>query len=69
MWNPRKSNPSLRCTLLVAFIGYQLYRIALHPSLGLTALTIVDAIIVWLTWREYRKQRTARRHGRAVPTR
>jgi uncharacterized membrane protein len=42
---------------LVAFIGYQLYRIALHPTLGLTALTIFDALIAWLTWREYRRQR------------
>jgi uncharacterized membrane protein len=53
---------------LAAFIGYQLYRIALHPTLGLIALTILDAIIVWLTWREYQKQRTARQHGQAVPT-
>jgi len=43
---------------LIVFIGYQLYRIALHPTLGLSALTIFDAFIVWLTWREYRKQRT-----------
>jgi uncharacterized membrane protein len=53
---------------LVAFIGYQLYRIALYITLGLTALTIFDAIIVWLAWREYRKQRAARQHGHAVPT-
>jgi uncharacterized membrane protein len=44
---------------LIVFIGYQLYRIALHPTLGLTALTVFDAFIAWLTWREYRKQRTA----------
>lgn len=44
---------------LIVFIGYQLYRIALHPALGLTALTVFDAFIAWLTWREYRKQRTA----------
>ena len=31
-------------------------------------LTLVDTIIVWLTWREYHKQRTARQHGQAVPT-
>jgi uncharacterized membrane protein len=43
---------------LVAFIGYQLYRIVLDPTLGLSALTIFDALIVWLTWREYQKQRT-----------
>ena len=53
---------------LIAFIACQLYRIALDVTLGLTALTIVDAIIVWLTWREYRKQRTAPHHGQAVPT-
>jgi uncharacterized membrane protein len=53
---------------LVAFIGYQLYRIALHPTLGLTALTVFDALIAWLTWREYQKQRTARRQGEAIPT-
>jgi uncharacterized membrane protein len=53
---------------LVAFIVYQLYRIALDISLGLIALTIFDAIIVWLTWREYQKQRNARQRGQAVPT-
>src|SRR3954452_6665806 len=45
---------------LVAFIGYQLYRIALHPTPGLIALTIFDAVIVWLTWREYQKQGSRR---------
>jgi uncharacterized membrane protein len=53
---------------LVAFIGYQLYRIALDFTVGLTVLTVFDAIIVWLTWREYRKQRTARRREQAIPT-
>lgn len=41
---------------LLLFIGYQLYLIALSPTWGLTALTIFDALIVWLTWREWRKQ-------------
>jgi uncharacterized membrane protein len=41
---------------LGVFIGYQLYRLSLKPSVGLTALTIFDAVIAWLTWREYRKQ-------------
>ena len=44
----------------IAFLGvlivYQLYRLSLKPSVGLTALTIFDAAIAWLTWREYRKQ-------------
>lgn len=44
--------------LLVAFIAYQLYRItAVHFSAGLTALTVFDAALVWLTWREYQSRR------------
>jgi uncharacterized membrane protein len=41
---------------LGVFIVYQLYRLSFQPSLGLTVLTIFDAIIAWLTYREYRKQ-------------
>ena len=42
---------------LLIFIGYQLYRIALSPTIGLSALTAFDAFIVWLTWREWNKQK------------
>ncbi|HEY7176913.1 MAG TPA: DUF2127 domain-containing protein [Micromonosporaceae bacterium] len=42
--------------VLLAFIGYQLYRIAIKPTGGLIALTVFDALITWLTWREWRKQ-------------
>jgi uncharacterized membrane protein len=42
---------------LLAFIGYQLYRLTFAPSFGLVALTVFDAIVTWLTYREYRKQR------------
>jgi uncharacterized membrane protein len=42
--------------LLAVFIVYQVYRLSLKPSVGLTALTIFDAVIAWLTYREYRKQ-------------
>jgi uncharacterized membrane protein len=48
---------------LLIFIGYQMYRIVLSPTYGMIALTIFDAFIVWLTWREWRKQTT----GRAIP--
>jgi uncharacterized membrane protein len=47
--------------LLLAFIGYQLYRLTLHLSVGLIALTVFDAALVWLTWREYRARHAARR--------
>jgi uncharacterized membrane protein len=45
---------------LSLFIGYQLYRIALQPSGGLTALTVFDALVLVLTVREYRRQRQHR---------
>jgi uncharacterized membrane protein len=41
---------------LGVFIVYQLYRLSLKPSIGLTVLTIFDGLIAWLTYREYRKQ-------------
>ncbi len=56
--------------LLLAFSAYQLYRItiayqiyritAVHFSAGLTALTVFDAALAWLTWREYRSRRALR---------
>lgn len=46
--------------VLLIFIGYQLYRIALQPSAGLIGLTVFDAVIVALTWREYRRQQNPR---------
>jgi uncharacterized membrane protein len=43
--------------VLLIFIGYQLYRISLQPSAALAILTAFDALIVTLTWLEYRRQR------------
>jgi uncharacterized membrane protein len=55
--------------LLLAFIAYQLYRItAVHFSIGLTLLTIFDAFLVWLTWREYRVKRTHQHRAAASVT-
>ena len=42
--------------LLVVFIGYQLYRIALTPTAWLIILTAFDAFSPWLTWREWRRR-------------
>jgi uncharacterized membrane protein len=42
---------------LLVFIVYQVYRIVLVPSFGLTALTVFDVFVVWLTFREYQRQR------------
>jgi uncharacterized membrane protein len=40
---------------LVLFILYQIYRLTLHFSVGLLALTLFDCFIVYLTVLEYRK--------------
>jgi uncharacterized membrane protein len=46
---------------LLAFIGYQLYRLTFAPSAGLVGLTVFDAAVTWLTWREYLRRRRLRR--------
>lgn len=40
--------------------AYQLVDLAVHPSLGVAALTVLDAVIIALTWREWRRHRTLR---------
>lgn len=36
------------------FVMYQIYRFALISSVGLIALTVVDLIVIWSIWLEYR---------------
>lgn len=43
---------------LVAFLGYQAYLLATKPTVLMVLLTIFDALIVVLTWREWRHGRT-----------
>jgi uncharacterized membrane protein len=43
--------------LLGAFIVYQLYRLSFDTTVGLSLLTIFDAFVVWLTWREWQARR------------
>ncbi|WP_125610161.1 DUF2127 domain-containing protein [Specibacter cremeus] len=49
--------------VLVLFIVYQLYQLAVKWSWGLLALTVFDAFIVVLTWHEYKRHR--KRHTAA----
>ncbi len=47
--------------LLGVFIAYQLYvLIFVRYSWSLTALTVFDVLLVWLTWREYQVKRARR---------
>ena len=42
---------------LVLLIAYQSFQLTLGLSIWLLALTIFDAVVLWLTWHEYRLQR------------
>ena len=52
--------------LLVAFIVYQCYRIALDASVSLTLLTVFDGFVVWLTWREWQAHGRVKLHETPV---
>ena len=43
-----------------AFGVYQIYRISHTHSITLVILTLFDAMVVWLTWEEYRVQKSKR---------
>jgi uncharacterized membrane protein len=43
--------------VLVLFLVYQLYVLAIHPTLGMALFALLDAIIIWLVWGEYRDLR------------
>jgi uncharacterized membrane protein len=45
--------------LLIGFIVYQVYRFSYRPGPGLVVLTLFDAFVAWLTWREYKQRATA----------
>ncbi len=44
--------------VLAGFVIYQLYRLSYRFSLGLVILTVFDAFVIWLTWKEYARHRT-----------
>lgn len=48
---------------LGVFIVYQVYRLFVDFTLGLFLLTLFDTVIVWLTVREYQRNRRRAREG------
>jgi uncharacterized membrane protein len=53
---------------LIVFIVYQMYRMTFAFSIGLFGLTVFDVVVVWLTYREYGKQRAARTQRGSIST-
>lgn len=50
---------------LLGFIGFQVYRLYGHYSIGLVVFTLLDAVIVALVWIEYRSLEKSKAHGRS----
>jgi uncharacterized membrane protein len=57
----------LTIAVFTAFMVYQVHRFTHTHSWALIWLTIFDAVIVYLTWREYQEQKVARRKTGATP--
>lgn len=51
---------------LWVFIVYQVYRMVVKFTLGLFLLTVFDLVVVWLTVREYRRNKARVREGLPV---
>jgi uncharacterized membrane protein len=51
----------LTIVVFIGFMAYQVRRFTHTHAWSLIALTIFDAVIVFLTWKEYQQQKTARR--------
>ena len=45
--------------LLLGFIAYQVYQLTSKFSITLILLSVFDAVVAWLTWREYQSKREA----------
>jgi uncharacterized membrane protein len=57
----------LTIVVFTAFMVYQVGRFTHTHSWTLIWLTIFDAVIVYLTWKEYQEQTAAQRKKRAAP--
>jgi uncharacterized membrane protein len=44
--------------ILSAFLVYQAYVFIVHPTIGMALFTLLDAVIIWLVWGEYRELRS-----------
>jgi uncharacterized membrane protein len=48
--------------VLSLFLVYQVYALITSPGPGMAALSILDAVIIWLVWREWQHVRTDGAH-------
>ena len=51
---------------LTLFLAYQLYEMIMRPTFGMGFLTVLDAIIIWLVWREWQQVKSHGLSGKHV---
>lgn len=61
LWRRKLWAYPLGIVVLFLFIVYQVFRWMSTHSTALIAFTAIDAIVIWLTWSEYRRLRLASR--------
>jgi uncharacterized membrane protein len=44
--------------VLLVFLGYQIFLLAVNPTVGLALISLLDAAIIYLVYREYRELKT-----------
>jgi uncharacterized membrane protein len=60
LWRDKLWAYPLTIVVFAVFMGYQMRRFTHTHSWALVALTIFDAVIIFLTWKEYQRQQLAR---------
>jgi uncharacterized membrane protein len=50
---------------LILFLAYQMWLLVTKPTFVMAFLTVLDAVIIWLVWREWHKIREERPHQHA----
>ncbi|MGB4967538.1 MAG: DUF2127 domain-containing protein [Candidatus Saccharimonadales bacterium] len=40
--------------VLALFLAYQLYLLVAKPSVGMLVFVLLDLVIIWVVWREWR---------------
>lgn len=61
LWREKLAYYPAAITVFGLFILYQMYRYSFTQSLLLLFITVLDGVVIWLTWSEYRHLRRCRK--------
>ncbi len=69
LWRRKLWSYPAAIVFFILFIIYQMYRYAHHRSIWLVLLSILDALVVMLTWLEYENLKRQHLRKRGLPVR